>query len=335
MSSHLFFASTPFNMLTASMVAFSLPARDSKYICLIDQPPSASPFVKSFLTWKNSPFNSIQIVSKKSKGLTKKKQRKQELKKINQLISLINPSNIYTANDRRIEFQYAMAHCHCKAIGHYIDDGTYTYLGRKTHWIKDKLIDNFIKKISYGTWWKQPPTIGASDWISIAHVTFPKQVTPLLKGKNIKHLPLDITRSEFTELSQACLENYPELAHSLQQLDALLLLPHESVLDSTKINRLHTWITSKSGQCVAFKHHPRSTAKHSLQLEGLIELPAELPIEIMLSLFKTNCILCGDISTALLTAKCLRPDLEVEALTSATIPDGWKELLSGIGVSTK
>lgn len=335
MSCHLFFASTPFNMLTASMIAFSLPKHERKHICLIDQTLPLSPFIDSFMTWKSTPFNSCNIVSLKSRGSSKHKQRQTELSKVNQLLSTIKPTDIYTANDRRVEFQYAMAHCKNTPNGHYIDDGTYTYLGRKTHWLKDKLIDNLIKKCIYGSWWKQPPTVGASDWISTAHIAFPDKVTPLLQDKHLQHLSLDLSKPEFKQLSQICLDRYPGLTNTLQQLDALLLLPHDSVMNQTNIQRLHNWTNSKKGKFLAIKHHPRTANLKLFEFDEVSELPAELPIEVMLSLFKPTCIICGDISTALLTAKCLRPDLEVEALASSAISAEWGNLLSGIGVSTK
>lgn len=334
MTNHIFLASTPFNMLTASMVAFGLPESENKYLYLIDQPHEISPFVQSILDWPESPFSETEIVSMKAKGSGKRQQRKLELSRVREKVLRHCPGHIYTGNDRRIEFQYAMHLCSGSCIGHYIDDGTYTYLSRKTHWLKDQLIDNFIKKIVYGLWWKQPPTIGASAWISVAHVAFPESVTPLLKEKNPQRLALDLDRPEFKQLSQRSLNHYSELKSSLGNIDALLLLPHDSLLDSSSIKRLQQWLNSKKGQVIAIKHHPRSNNRNVISAQNLLELPAEQPLEVMLPLIKDKSVICGEISTALLTAKCLRPDLKVEALSSSAIPEEWNNLLSRLGIST-
>ncbi len=331
MSSHLFFASTPFNMLTASMVAFSLPATDDKHLCLIDQPEQDSHFVKELLNWSGSPFKSSQLISRKNKGRNKREFRNIAFKVISSILSDIQPDTIYTGNDRRIEFQYAIAHAKKQTIGVYIDDGTYSYLGRKTHWIKDHFIDNILKKLSYGFWWKQPKTIGSSIWIKECIVAFPEMVTPALMRKRLKQLPANLNRSEFKELSSKCIDHYPNLANLLLSLDSLLLFPHESVFSEETIPLFQNLLSSSSG-IIGVKHHPRTKNKSTFLLKSDQELPATVPIEVILPLIKDECQIFGDISTALLTAKWLRPELEVTALSSGPVSDGWNKLLSTIGI---
>lgn len=332
MKRHLFFASTPFNMLTASMVAFSLPESDEKYLCLIDQPEHDSHFVTEIMKWLETPFKSTQLISRKSTGKTKRIERKIAFQRIDSLLAKVQPNIIYTGNDRRVEFQYAMAHSADQPIGVYIDDGTYSYLGRKTHWLKDHLLDNLVKKLSYGFWWKQPATIGASDWIDRCIVAFPDSVTALLKEKELKPLPENIDRPEFHDLSVKCMFHYPEIVKSLPELETVILLPHESVFDPSMSCALKSKLSQLSGKA-GIKHHPRTLDKSFFSLSSGIELPENIPMEVILPLLNKECRIVGDISTALLTAKWLRPEMDVTAISGDQISNQWHQLLSTLGIN--
>ena len=332
MKRHLFFASTPFNMLTASMVAFSLPESDEKHLCLIDQPEQNSHFVAEIMKWSETPFLSTQLISRKSTAKNKKKQREIAFQLINSLLAKIQPDIIYTGNDRRVEFQYAMTHNPKQSIGVYIDDGTYTYLGRKTHWLKDHLLDNLVKKLSYGFWWKQPGTIGASSWIDECIVAFPKSVTPLLKQKVLRPLPENLNRTEFHELSVKCMLHYPEAVKALPELETLILLPHESVFDPSMLNSIKSRLSQLAGR-IGIKHHPRTKDKSFFTMDSDTELPENIPMEVILPLLNQECRIIGDVSTALLTTKWLRPEMDVTAISGKQISKQWHQLLSTLEIN--
>ncbi|MBQ0785621.1 MAG: hypothetical protein KBT66_15440 [Amphritea sp.] len=319
-------------MLTASMVAFSLPESDEKHLCLIDQPAQDSHFVTEIMKWSGTPFNSTQLISRKCTDKNKHKQRKIAFQLISALLAKIQPDVIYTGNDRRVEFQYAMAHSPEQPIGVYIDDGTYTYLGRKTHWLKDHLLDNLVKKLSYGFWWKQPDTIGASDWIDECIVAFPKRVTPLLKQKVLKSLPENLNRTEFRELSVKCMLHYPEIVKDLPKLETLILLPHESVFDPSMLNAIKSRLSQLTGR-VGIKHHPRTKDKSFFTMVSDTELPDNIPMEVILPLLNQDCRIIGDVSTALLTTKWLRPEMDVTAISGNQISKQWHQLLSTLGIN--
>lgn len=340
MAIHLFLTSTPFNMLTSAMVAFELPAEDQAFLGLIDQPESERPFVKALRQWPASPFQQTLLLSQQAKGMGKRQQRRTAFKAIAELIERIQPDKIYTGNDRRIEFQFAIHHSsqaqnskNREVVGVYLDDGTYSYLGRKTHWLKDQVIDNLVKKLSYGFWWQQPKTIGASSWIKQAILAFPASAIKEIKQKACLQLPRNLGKPEFKQLARLCLENSPITAESLSDIDALLLLPHESVAEDQTKQKLSYWLTGHDDK-IAFKHHPR-TNLHNLQgdkevwliPEEAIQVPAGIPMEVLLPLFQPNCQIAGDVSTALLTAKWLRPELEVSAFSTESTPTEWLDLL--------
>lgn len=337
MATHLFLASTPFNMLTSAMVAFELPTGDKAYLGLIDQPEIERPFVSALKKWPESPFKQIQLLSQQAKGKGKREKRQSAFKTITQLIDQVKPDKIYTGNDRRIEFQYAMQHARKSdqaCIGIYLDDGTYSYLGRETHWFKDKILDNLVKKLSYGFWWQQPPTIGASNWVSQAILAFPSSAVPELQKKSCTALPENLQRSEFVSLAKLCLQNIKFPQVSLIQIDALLLLPHESVAKDQTKQKLSYWL-KEHGDKIAFKHHPRTELSDNLGdkedwfiPQQAIQIPAGIPMEVLLPLIQPTCLLAGDVSTALLTAKWLRPELDVTAFSTANTSSQWLDLLN-------
>ncbi len=318
-------------MLTASMVAFSLPESDSKLLLLIDQPEIDSIFVKAILNWAESPFSLIQTASRKISGKGKVAQRKQANKEILDILKHYQPNHIYTGNDRRIEFQCAMAHSPSITRGLYIDDGTYTYLGRKTHWFKDHLLDNLAKKLTYGNWWKQPETIGASDWISECIVAFPDSVVEQLKTKTLTQLPLNLARSEFQSLANLCLSDDPDTIAQLETLNALALLPHNSVAQPGNIAAIKQWLEQKQGNN-AIKHHPRIKDKSIFGQLTAPEIPARIPMEVMLPMLRPDCSIIGDCSTALLTAKWLRPSLDVVVPDSGGLTPEWLALLRQLDI---
>ena len=334
MAKHLFLASTPFNVLTAAMVAFELPQGDVAELGLIDQTSTTAAFREALLRWQSSPFAHIRLLSEKASGKGKRRQRLQGFRRIRQCLQELQPEWIYTGNDRRIEFQFAMAHSNARGV--YLDDGTYSYLGRKTHWLKDQVLDNMAKKVAYGRWWQQPPAIGASAWIDHSILAFPDSALPILKNKTCKPLPNNLQRPEFAQLARICLGEQPL---TLGTLDGLLLLPHSSVM-SDQQQALGQWL-DHCGAEIAYKHHPRTSselqstemATSHWQLPARAwAVPAAIPMEMLLPLLPQHCKISGDVSTALLTAKWLRPELDVSAAVRADTDASWRQLLTTLGI---
>jgi hypothetical protein len=344
MATHLFLASTPFNMLTSAMVAFELPAGDEAYLGLIDQPEIERPFVSVLNEWQESPFRQIRLLSQQAKGRGKRLKRQSAFKQIAQLIDQVKPNTLYTGNDRRIEFQFAMQHSrktNVTSIGVYLDDGTYSYVGRETHWLKDKIFDNLIKKLSYGLWWQQPSTIGASSWISQAILAFPESAVPALQAKQTRHLPENLQRAEFKQLALLSLSGFNGAVDDLADIGALVLLPHESVATKQTKDKLSYWLVNQDAK-IAFKHHPRTPLIDTqgdkeawLIPQRALQVPAGIPMEVLLPLLQVSCRLAGDVSTALLTAKWLRPELEVTAFAAANTSIHWLDLLKLLNINVE
>lgn len=325
---HLFLASTSFNIITAAMVAKELNDGDEAYLWLIDQPHEINNFTQQVLNWTHSPFQKIEIVSYKAKKLADKIKRKKTLIDLVALLSEIRPEHIYTGNDRRVEFQYLMHLANKgakKVTGHYIDDGTYSYVGKKDSWIGEATLNNIIKKLTYGIWWHQPQTIGGSTWIDCCHLAFPEFALKKLQEKKLYTLPQNITSNEFLALS----ESSTSTKSNISEIDKIAILPHSSV--SNELITRNIMAEVLKGRVPALKNHPRNSP--SPKINNLITLEASVPMEIFLPQLPSNCCLIGDISTALLTAKWLRPELQVIAYYNNDSP--LLDLMKKLGITTR
>jgi hypothetical protein len=327
MAHHLFLASTPFNVVIAGMIALELPTNETCDLWLIDQPSKPSVFVTKILEWRDSPFRSIRIVTHQAKSVKQKRQRKRILKHLTEQAKDLGITDLYTGNDRRIEFQWLMAHLPWAVQGHYIDDGTYSYIGRNTSWFSDGIVDNLLKKLTYGFWWKQPETVGASDWIQIAHLAFPKHSVPQLQDKVCRQIPDHLSNPAFTSLAA----DYSDTLSETSKLDALIVLPHESVRSAKTEQRLLQ--EGDEYERCGIKRHPRSESGLPEGAAHMAEVSARVPFELLLSGLKPECCIIGDVSSALLTARWLRPQLSVVCLAEQR--NSLTDLMSKIGIKVK
>ncbi|HRK95334.1 MAG TPA: LysR family transcriptional regulator, partial [Rhodospirillales bacterium] len=83
---------------------------------------------------------------------------------------------VWVGNDRKVETQYAL-HLACRragaAVGHYLDDGLYTYLGDVRTRPLVRRLDWLVKRLGYGRWWHYADQAGTSPWIGAAWLAFP------------------------------------------------------------------------------------------------------------------------------------------------------------------
>lgn len=319
-----YLTSTPLHLFLSSAIASQRP--DKKNILIfIDQADVENNFYfEQVKKWESSPFESVHIFPGRIQGfLEKRKSRANTFLALSELINKYKPTAIYTGNDRRIEFQYSMfkSQEYGGATGNYIDEGTYTYLGRPPSLgISDMIIDSTIKKIVYGFWWKNPPTIGGSAWISNVYAAFPDLVHPLLKKKNLIELSPSWLQSDSLNIfSSQLLETKNIYLDSIQTIDVLIALPHESIIakNNQYKNSLINLISQLKikGKNVAVKYHPRDIKQDALKLTeiGCPLIPKQVNFEALLLIFPKNRTIVGDFSSVLLNARWLRPDLRVIA----------------------
>jgi hypothetical protein len=344
MSNSLYFASTILHLYAAAVIAAERPEQQA-HLIFIDQPEGKPfPLYELVQQWPESPFASVQLFYGRFPGLLNKlRKRKQLFRKLHAVMTDLRPAHIFVGNDRRIEFQYSMhvaTELGCDSIGHYMDEGTFTYIGRKaSSGFADAVLDNLVKKLSYGNWWKNPPTVGGSDWITHVHAAFPEQIHPLLRGKQVHPLTASgFTSPAMLSLSAAMMAHYGFDPAALQQIDVLFTLPHESLFEKNpayrqqvlqEIRRLDS-----EGKRVAAKYHPRNSGPDVLQLarDGVQLLPAGISFEAMLPHFQVHTEVWGDLSSTLLTAKWIRRELKVCSLLGNEPDARFVALLGNIGV---
>lgn len=326
MVNSVYFASTTLHLYTASVIAAGRSDEDA-HLVFIDQPEGKPfPLYDIVSQWQESPFRSVRMFHGRFPGLLNKVRKRRHLfTDLKCELESLRPKHIFVGNDRRIEFQFAMKTAEelgCMPEGHYMDEGIFTYLGRKaSSSLSDMLIDNWAKKISYGMWWKNPPTIGGSDWIACVHTAFPQLIHPLLKGKKVVQLDADrFTDQAMLSLSSAIMAAASFDEKSLQSLDMLFTLPHESLFDhdpSYKDLILDVIRQqNQQGKRVAVKYHPRNSGPDILNLKesGVHLLPAQISFEALLPLLPDQCEVWGDLSSTLLIARWLRPAIQVNSV---------------------
>ncbi|HAS81187.1 MAG TPA: hypothetical protein DCS43_00545 [Verrucomicrobia bacterium] len=241
-------------------------------------------------------------------------------------------ARLFTGNDRRIEFQYAM-HIAMRANrgrsieGVYLDEGAVTYVGHKSmHTFQHRYVDPFFKKLFYGGWYRQALTTGTSAWVNTVYAAFPDRVHPLLQLKVVLLIdPQPFKTDAFKALAVAMLNGHDDYREALSGIRLVLTLPHEG---SYTRNPEHYQQISQALLSVyapasmAIKPHPRITDRERIEtlFPGFLLLDHTVGMEALLPLLGDGCRVVGDISSTLLTTRWLRPDLPVVAVLAATPP---------------
>lgn len=336
---NLFFISSPLHFLIACNLASE--RADAKNIAVIisKNAESARIFEKTVASGLTDFATSKLLLEKKGAKLSS---RKALFHEIEQLVNSEQPTSIFTGNDRRIEFQYAM-HSARKinpaTNGVYMDDGAVSYLGHKSiNSVFHRYIDPFLKKIVYGSWWNNALTTGASNWVSCCYLAFPDLAHPLLTSKSLKPINPDGFVSEaFSKIGSTLLEGQLT-STDLADSKALFCLPVDDEFLENKSLFLRTWEQLKKelrAEEIAIKAHPRSKLDSAIAalFPGSVILPKSVGFEALLPLLNKQTKIMGTASTSLLTARWLRPEIEVYSLTKSSSPK-LTELFEAVNVKS-
>ena len=339
----VYLASTPLHILNS--IAIAGKTSGSHHLVIIDQPNVEENIYFTLLnSWEDSPFSSTHIFQGRIKSAKAKlKHRKSLFKSLKQLVKQWQPNQILTGNDRRIEFQFMMHTCHelgFNTRGSYMDEGTFTYVGRRaSSGIGDKVIDNLIKKIIYGSWWSNPPTIGGSHWIKQVYAAYPDLMIEQLKDKNLIDLKTFYRDNDSVDSFSEHFLNHFQFDHSsLSDVDLLITTPHESLVE--KIPGYHQQLRScinqavQKGKSVAMKYHPRNTDPDILNLNDLSDIkiiPSAIPFELICPLMN-DIILVGDLSSTLINASWLTPEIKILALQIDSDKPEFGQLFSQLNI---
>lgn len=331
MTKVLYMPSTPLNLLVSVALANSRRETDQAELWLIDQKNTDdNPYFQALKNWTESPFKQVKILAGKATGIAKLAEREANFSVIDQGLKLFQPDIIAVGSDRRVEFQYAMHQLRkhqSSAQGWYLDDGLYSYAGRPYHPIKDG-VNRWIKKITYGLWWDEPKTVGASNWINQAWLFNPTHAYKGLASKPIKKLQSDwFSNPEVQVFSQWVIEQFDLKVQKLESVDVVLIIPHPNNQLKMKdyVQRIHKFVEQllDQGKRIALKYHPRQQGDDALGLaksERVVIIPAGLAFEFVLPMLKVGTQVYGDVGTVLLTAKWLRDDVQPMALINRQDP---------------
>lgn len=320
MSRILYMPSTPLNVLVCAALANARRETDVAELWLIDQKKLGDNlYVQALNAWQETPFKHIKILPGLAKGRAKLQERHDNFTRIQQGLNAFHPDVIAVGSDRRIEFQFAMHKVKKQANnvqGWYLDDGLYSYAGRPHHLIKDG-INALLKKLSYGFWWQEPKTIGASNWIHQAWLFQPQQAVSAIQKKQMHKLDSTLFAApEVQSFSQCVLEVFDYNGSALKNLNVIMIFPHPNDMARMKgygervtnfVKQLIHW-----GYKVGIKYHPRQQEHDVLALAELGEveiIPANLAFEFVLPFLTPDTYVIADVCTVLMTAKWLRDDI--------------------------
>lgn len=315
------FCSTPRNVFLSIGAAWSHPAL-THHLLLIDQPAGSDLPLTAALQELPGPFTTIQTLRKGEGTWGKYRMRKAVFEQLKQQILERSPLQLFTGNDRRIEFQYAayqLAERGEAAANIYLEDGLNSYLDihpshSRLRSLGDRLLEPLAKRLNYGAWYDRKGAVGCSRWITERWLTFPE----LLTASDFSRQPPAIALPAKYFSEQPACEHLAGLINLLvgtePDLDGDLLLvpPHSNDIHQTygsleNFERAVQPLLAGS-ESVRVKYHPNEPQAFLAHLAD--ELPRTLPLELLLSVAAFDKIV-GDTSAALLGAKWLLPDAQV------------------------
>ena len=343
-NSNLFFVSTPYHLINASVIAYDLAKESDCTLIFIDQPyKKKSVYVDFVKLWEYSPFVNVHIFYSKGKNEKGKyKYRKNVLRKIEKLILKYKPNVIYTGNDRRIEFirgftKMKSMNPRSKCI--YFDDGLLSYVVHEYGW--ESFLEIFFKKLYYGFWYNRQQIVGGSDFIDMSIISFPDFCHYKLINKPSKKINYsNLNNKEFQDFANIIFNGYEEDSRELKKLDMVLILPHLKELKKFKnhyynIKKVFNQISGGHIR-IGIKYHPfhYQDSFKFYENKSFKLISPDIPFELITLILKPKTIILGDVSTVLLTAKSLRQDLKVISIKNPkdSRQEKINELSSKIGI---
>lgn len=335
MSQHIrahcaFMSSTPLHSLWSLGIATNNDTLVSE-LWLIDKPLNARDFIFEALEAEDldifkkhikfqrigkSPWQKIFHARKVANHIKKETQRAQLEK-------------IFIGNDKRIEF-HAAYNSKCDVIGAYLDDGTASYTKVPKGYGQSKtvstLVGNLYRRILYGSWTPKNKFLGTTSSISEAHLLMPEIAHSVLATKQLHQIkPEWFKHPKVLKIcSKAC-----ELANldneKLQAAKLILCLPNDKLFaDHPYILKTFENIALQhimNGGKVAIKKHPRSEAvKLDIDPSKTVEIPQELPLEILAPLL-INTEVIGVVTSSLIYFKALGTGVKTTTIVPNHLQD--------------
>lgn len=233
------------------------------------------------------------------------------------------------------ESQYAMQAAKRRSpacVGAYVEDGTAAYARsfRKHRSPWSERIKGELRRVRYGLWWEEAEVSGTSRWIDECHLIFPDLALAELRSKRLCQLDATIHRTRsFRGFAEGVAAEFELDTDRLRGAGFLIAVSRSTLLDylpgyEETVRRLLRRLLD-AGERVAVKYHPREPRPNYLGLTdggGLHLVTPEIPFELLVLLLDDDrATVLGDVSTALLSARWLRPEMRLIALQHALAPE--------------
>ena len=344
----LYIASTP--MIALSCAAAARAAGGRAQLVLIEDFDLAARLQAMLEAWRDTPFERIVRIpgrhagpggrrarhGRGAAGLVRRARaqrtaRRDTIALLHALDRELQPQAVWLGNDRRVESQLSMELAGRRTgrpAGRYLDDGLYTYLGDWRPWRRSRWLDDLAKRWTYGRWWQRVAHAGTSGWIGEAWLAFPRLAPEVYPRDRLRAQPRGwYDNRAFARLCLDAARAFGVDRAALRGCDAVCVMPHSNQLraEPAVADALREALRRMAGEGrrIALKYHPRESADDPgglLATGAAMPLPGLLPMELLLPLLPRGAVLAGEITTALLAARWLRPDLAVRDLGLAQGP---------------
>jgi len=315
----LFLASTPLHVFFSLGLMRGPFKGQAHTLVLIDQRPAERDYIAEALEARST--SKVSVV--RFPALLSVGPARRLLREISDFTAALAPSTLAIGNDRRTEFYAAVRGCP-GARRTYIDDGLYSYLPRQDAqpvWRQN--LSSWRRRLKYGLHVERPSEIGGSQAVQDAYVLLPEQVHSGLKGKPVQPLRPEWFADAWVRevcMTAAVVAGFD--AARCEAIRLLLLLPHPRFLQAYPDLRQRIEALARThaerGDVVALKAHPAGGGiplhrQLSVPAEGVVEVPARLPVEVLVPLL-SGALVVGTLTTALLSMVSLGDRVTVRSV---------------------
>ena len=346
--SRLFLAQTTRHIVLQTGLAAELGGDNE--LCILEHfsPELAARFESAFNAWGASPFRVVDRVavegasyrhdcSKWERHRHKRRWLKQHRKgmrdRIDHFVAARKPTMVCMGYES-YESQYA---CYAAkrvnpdCVGAYIEDGTGAYQRsfKRPRSSSGARLRGALRRLRHGRWWDEVELAGTSRWIDTCYLCFPELALPGLRRKQVRRLDPNVFRTpDFRDFAEHVSRAFELDAQRFRSANALIALSRGTLLDflpnyEQTLRRLIAALRQR-GEHVAVKYHPREVHPNYLELQDaddLYVLPPEIPFELLVLLLDDDgATVIGDVSTALMSTRWLRPGMQPIALQHCRDP---------------
>jgi hypothetical protein len=342
----IYVSSTPHHILLSAAIALTEKSTTDGHLLVVEHHSAASvrQYVSVLERWEDSPFTTVEVlrsdyrphlggskwpVRDLKRMLVKKRFRAANRRKLDDAIERWRPRRVYVGADSYFEGQYALYRAKAAdpaTRGIYVEDGTAAYdYTFKVEGFRGTLerIKSLGKKLRFGPWWRHVVHPGTSDLIDESWVAFPDLVIEELARKPLHALPSDtLERPAFRSLMTALGNEFGVDVEKMRRASLIVALTRSSVAkllpgyEETMRKLCHE--LAEAGHMVAVKYHPREYDERFVRLpehENLYVVPPRILFEALVSLPEDpGFTVIGDVSTALIATRWLRPSARVIAV---------------------